>query len=146
MRTKLNSEVRLVAQADIHSIVPLLHELNPKLDEATIRSRLDEMVTQGYRCAGLYVEQRLVGICGIWIMTKCYVGKHIEPDNVYLAPEYRSHGLAQQLLAWVYEYGKSQGCVATELNCYISNALGRSFWEKEGYEAIGLHYQKMLDQ
>ena len=140
-----NSEVRLIAAADIFSIVPLLRELNPKLDETTIRTRLGEMVTQGYRCAGLFVEAKLVGICGIWIMTKCYVGKHIEPDNVYLSPAYRAQGYAQQLLAWVYGYGQSQGCVATELNCYISNDQGRAFWEKEGYVAIGLHYQKRLD-
>ncbi len=140
-----NSEVHLIAAADICSIVPLLQELNPRLDETTLRTRLEEMVSQGYRCAGLYVAEKLVGICGIWIMTKCYVGKHIEPDNVYLSPAYRAQGYAQQLLAWVYEYGQSQGCVATELNCYISNDLGRAFWEKEGYVAIGLHYQKMLD-
>ncbi|MEQ1630227.1 MAG: GNAT family N-acetyltransferase [Gallionella sp.] len=146
MQAASQSEVRLIARQDVYSIVPMLCELNPKLAEDTIRSRLEEMITQGYQCAGVFVQEKLVGICGIWIMTKCYVGKHIEPDNVYLSPDYRSHGLAQQLLAWVYEYGKSQGCVATELNCYISNALGRSFWEKEGYEAIGLHYQKMLDK
>lgn len=145
MQAAPSSEVRLIATRDIYSIVPLLCELNPKLAEDTLRSRLAEMLTQGYQCAGLYVEQQLVGICGIWIMTKCYVGKHIEPDNVYVSPAYRSQGRAQQLITWVQEYGRSQGCIATELNCYISNALGRAFWEKEGYVAIGLHYQKMLD-
>ncbi|EQD69526.1 GCN5-related N-acetyltransferase, partial [mine drainage metagenome] len=39
---------------------------------------------QGYQCAGLYDDGRLIGICGLWILTKYYVGKHIEPDNVVI--------------------------------------------------------------
>ena len=47
-------------------------------------------------------------------------------------------------MEWVHNYAKSKGCVASELNCYISNESGRKFWEDEGYQAIGLHYQKKL--
>jgi len=102
------------------------------------------MVAQGYKCAGIYSNNSLVGICGLWILTKYYVGKHIEPDNVVILPEFRSGGIGAKLMSWVYEYGKSQGCIVSELNCYLSNAEGQRFWEKEGYQKIGYHYQKTL--
>jgi GNAT superfamily N-acetyltransferase len=117
----------------------------PYLPETLLETRLEEMVSQGYQCAGLYFDDQLIGICGLWIMTKFYVGKHIEPDNVFILPEYRRQGFGKQLLEWVYGCGKSQGCVASELNCYVTNEVGNAFWEQEGFAKIGYHCQRLLD-
>jgi GNAT superfamily N-acetyltransferase len=139
-------EIKLIAKERLISILPLAKLINPTLPEATLKSRLEDMVTQGYQCAGVYRDNQLVGICGIWILTKFYVGKHIEPDNVFILPEYRGHGLGKKLLEWVYEYGKAQGCNVSELNCYITNQAGNAFWEQEGFVKIGYHYQKTLER
>jgi GNAT superfamily N-acetyltransferase len=139
------TEIELIATEDLASILPLLRLLNPTLSENTITTRLEEMVSQGYQCAGLYYDNELIGICGLWIVTKLYVGKHIEPDNVFILPEFRRQGLGRRLFEWVYGYGLSQGCVASELNCYIANETGNAFWEQEGFKKIGYHYQKPLD-
>lgn len=138
-------DIRLLPDEEIFSIIPLLRELNPEISEQTLQLRLREMVTQGYKCAGIYSERMLIGICGLWILTKYYVGKHVEPDNVFILPKFRSNGVGTKLMSWVYEYGKSQGCIASELNCYLSNSKGQIFWEKEGYQKIGYHYQKTLN-
>jgi diamine N-acetyltransferase len=53
-------------------------------------------------------------------------------------------GNQEKLLAWVLDYGRAQGCVASELNCYINNDTGNSFWQQEGFVKIGYHYQKSL--
>jgi GNAT superfamily N-acetyltransferase len=123
----MTTEIKLIPKDQLIAIIPLIKHLNPTLYETTLKTRLEEMITQGYQCAGLYIDQQLIGLCGMWIMTKFYVGKHIEPDNVFILPEYRRLGLAKQLLDWVYDYGKSQGCIASELNCYISNETGDAF-------------------
>ena len=139
------TEIKLIPPDNLISIIPLIQQLNPSVPETTLKTRLEEMITQGYQCAGLYSDDQLVGICGLWIMTKFYVGKHIEPDNVFILPEYRRLGFGKQLLEWVYDYGLSQGCVASELNCYVSNETGNAFWEREGFAKIGYHYQKPLE-
>ncbi len=139
------TEIKLIAKDQLISIIPLIKQLNSTHSDTMLKTRLEEMVAQGYQCAGLYGNNQLVGICGMWIMTKFYVGKHIEPDNVFILPKYRQLGLGKKLLDWVYEYGKSQGCVASELNCYVSNETGNAFWEQEGYAKIGYHYQKSLE-
>jgi len=145
-QSKMSNEIiiELIPAADMVSIIPLLRVLNEAIPEQTLRQRLDEMVAQGYQCAGMYLHGKLIGICGLWILTKYYVGRHIEPDNVVILPEHRCKGLGKQLLAWVYEYGKAQGCIASELNCYLTNQRGQLFWEKEGYKKIGYHYQRSL--
>lgn len=137
-------EIKLITDTKINSILPLVKLLNPTLPEALLQFRLEEMVGQGYRCAGLYLNKLLIGICGFWIVTKFYVGKHIEPDNVFILPEYRRQGYGKQLLKWVCDYGKQQGCIASELNCYINNDTGNAFWEQEAFAKIGYHYQKPI--
>ena len=137
--------IALIPDENIFSVIPLLRVLNPAIPEGVLRSRLTEMVSQGYRCAGAYSDDGLIGICGMWILTKYYVGRHLEPDNMVILEAYRSRGLGHRLMAWVQDYALSQGCVASELNCYLSNGRGQAFWEKEGYRKIAVHYQKLLD-
>jgi len=138
-------EIKLIANDQIFSIIPLLQTLNPTISETVLQNRLNEMIGQGYQCAGIYSNHNLIGICGLWIITKYYVGKHIEPDNVVILEKYRSNGIGKQLMTWVYEYAKSQGCIASELNCYLTNEKGQIFWEKEGYKKIGYHYQRTIE-
>lgn len=141
----MTTEIKLIPEDKLISIIPLIQLLNPTLPENLLQTRLNEMTSQGYQSAGLYLDGQLIGICGLWIMTKFYVGKHIEPDNVFILPQYRSQGYGRQLLEWVYKYGKSQGCIASEMNCYIANEDGNAFWEQEGFVKIGYHYQKIID-
>lgn len=134
----------LIPKQDMFTIIPLLQVLNDKISEEVLKERVTEMVERGYECVGVYDDQKLIGICGLWILTKYYVGRHIEPDNVMILPEYRGQGIGEKLMEWVYEYGKSKGCIASELNCYTSNTSGQKFWTNEDYKIVGFHYQKKL--
>jgi GNAT superfamily N-acetyltransferase len=136
--------IKLIDTDKLNNIIPLLRVLNEKIDEDTLKQRLEDMIRQGYQCIGIYDQETLAGISGMWFLTKYYVGKHIEPDNVIILPQYRGKGLGEQLMKWIYEYARSQGCIASELNCYVNNHGGQKFWINEGYRVIGFHYQKML--
>lgn len=135
---------QLIPKEDIHSIIPLLQVLNNKIPAEVLEERLSEMVEHGYECLGVFNDDELIGICGLWILTKYYVGRHIEPDNVLILPAYRGKGIGEEMMEWVYAYGKSKGCVASELNCYTTNHGGQKFWADEGYKILGFHYQKTL--
>ncbi len=136
---------KLLNETNKSDIIPFLLLLGKNIAEDTLESRLTEMFTQGYKCVGIFDEEKMIGISGLWIMTKYYVGKHIEPDNVIIDPEYRSSGVGEALMKWIYEYAISQNCIASELNCYVSNNGGQKFWINQGYKVIGFHYQKMLN-
>lgn len=128
----------------MHTIVPLLMELDAGIPQSTIESRLTLMLEQGYECAGIFAGDQLIGICGIWTLVKYYVGKHLEPDNVYIQPAYRGKGIGVLLQQWLEELATTRQCDAIELNCYVSNTRGCKFWESVGYHRLGVHYQKML--
>lgn len=135
---------KFIDNKNIHSIIPLLKLLHKNISQETLKDRLDEMVTQHYKCIGIFDKEKLIGICGVWMLVKYYVGKHIEVDNVVILPEYRDRGIGEKLMKYVYEYAKKNDCIGSELNCYIDNEKGKKFWEKEGYKIIGVHFQKIF--
>lgn len=135
---------KLIDNNQIQTIVPLLQLLNPELSPSTIQDRLTEMCNRGYECLGVYDGKELIGICGLWTLTKIYAGRHLEPDNVFILPQYRNQGIGEQMMAWVAEYAMSKGCIAAELNAYVTNKSGHKFWMNQGYEILGFHFRKKL--
>lgn len=137
-------DVKLIPAEQLDSTLPLLKLLDDKLADDVLQQRLDDMKQSNYLCAGVYHGDALVGISGLWILHKYYVGKHIEPDNVIVHPEHRGNGAGELLMDWIHNYAREQGCVASELNCYVSNSKGVAFWVKQGYRILGFHFRKDL--
>jgi len=137
-----NFEIKLIPNENIEIILPLLKELNSSLDEEILKNRILEMATQHYKCVGIYNNNNLIGISGLWFITRHYCGKVIEPDHVIINDQFRNKGLGKKLFKWIYNYTQSIGYEATELNTYIDNIKSHKFYENEGYKKLGFHYLK----
>ncbi|RAJ12691.1 GNAT family N-acetyltransferase [Arenibacter echinorum] len=138
-------QIGFIPKENMNEILPLVQMLNNyKVPVETLKKRLQDMLLDGYQCLGAYKKEELIGICGIWVLNKLYVGKHLEPDNVFVLPEYRSAGVGKLMLDHVLNYALEIGCNATEINCYINNTKGIQFWNNQGYKTIGYHMQKVL--
>lgn len=135
--------IELIPTQEIRSIIPLVKYLNG-LEESVLVERLEEMMKNNYQCVGVYDNGNLIGICGIWILTKFYIGKHLEPDNVIIHPEYRNKGIGELMMKWIEEYAEKLNCNAIELNAYIENTRGVEFWKKNGFYIRGHHFQKII--
>ncbi len=119
----MDFDIDLIEKEKMDSIIPFLVQLSPKITHNLLKNRLQDVVLQGYQCVGVFDVDKLIGISGIWVLVKYYVGKHIEPDNVFLLPEYKGKGIGKLLMNWIFDYAKSIGCGASELNCYTHNVL-----------------------
>tara|TARA_R110000868_G_scaffold96475_1_gene265456 strand:+ start:485 stop:919 length:435 start_codon:yes stop_codon:yes gene_type:complete len=137
-------KVELIPYEEMEIILPLVIELNQgKYTIEVLQKRLKDMLVMGgYHCIGVYDARKLIGICGFWVLNKLYAGKHVEPDNVYVAPEYRSSGIGELMMNWLFNYAKSIDCIGAEVNCYAHNKKGKKFWERQGFEALGFHLIK----
>ena len=134
--------IEWIAAENLSIILPLLKSINETTEENVLAQRLEEMCNQNYKCAGVFDKGKLIGICGVWVLHKHYVGKHIELDNVVLLPEYRNRRIGENLITWIEAWAKGQGCTCGELNCYVYNSAGIKFWMNQGYKIIGFHCQK----
>lgn len=136
---------RLIGANDINMIIPLIFELNEgRVSKNLLKDRLQDMITQNYQCAGIFDEEEIVGVAGLWFCTRHYVGKTVELDHVYILEDYRSKGIGKQFMQWINEYSQSKGCNSIELNTYVSNYPSHKFYYNEGMEIWGYHFFKYL--
>lgn len=136
--------IELIPYERMETILPLVVLLNEgRFEYDILAKRLKNMLEMGgYQCIGVYDKSKLIGICGFWLLNKLYAGKHVEPDNVYVEPEYRSQGIGKLMMNWLFDYAVQIGCEGAEVNCYAKNTKGKKFWESQGFNALGYHMIK----
>lgn len=136
--------IKIIERENIFDIIPLLQQLNQKTPKELLQARLLEMNEQNYECAVMYDDDELIGICGIWYMTRHYIGKSMEVDHVVVDDRYRGKGLGKVFFEWIYKHAIAKGCEASELNAYVHNPKSHKFYYNEGYNIYGFHFLKVL--
>jgi len=141
--TANNFSFRIIPVSEILTILPLLEELaSADISEATRKQRVLEMASQNYECLGLFDDDTLIGICGMWFMTRHYAGKSVEVDHVIITEKYQGKGLGKQMMQWVYAYAKEKDCLWVELNTFVHNFASHKFYYNEGFVSKGYHMVK----
>ena len=138
--------VKLIPLDEIASVLPIFINFHPAYSGEQLLRLLTEMMEQGYQCAVAFDNDRPVGVIGLWIQTKFYIGKHIEYDNFYVLPSYRGRGVGKSLLKYVNCYAREQGCIAAELTCDIEENASQAFWKRMNFTTIGQRYQIALNK
>lgn len=138
-------KIEFIEPQNIRIILPLLMQVNKKTPEDLLLKRLNEMVKENYKCLGIYHKDKLIGICGLWFLTRHYCGRTIEPDHVMIEPSYQSKGIGKFLFDWIFVYAKENGYEASELNTYVNNPKSHKFYYNLGYDIKGFHFVKILD-
>ena len=137
-------EINLIAAENILDVVPLLKLVNTTTSETILKQRVEVMAKERYQCAGLYLNTELIGIAGMWFITRHYSGKTMEPDHVVIDSKHRNKGYGEKLMKWTHNYAQSVGCEAAELNSYINNPKSHKFYENLGYKKLAYHFLKIL--
>ena len=134
-----------ILKEEISQILPLIQELmEHKFSDEILLERFTEMFSQNYECFGIFLGEKLVGVFGIWFMTRHYAGRSCEPDHIFIKDEFRNTGIGKKLFAFIYDYAAKKGCETSELNSYVSNYRSHKFYLNEGYEIKGYHFIKKL--
>jgi len=138
-------QFKIIATKDILVIIPFLNELGSEnVTEAQRIERVLEMAQQNYECVGIYMGTKLIGVLGMWFMTRHYAGKSVEVDHVIITEKHQGKGIGKKLMAWVYAYAKEKKCNWVELNTYVFNFPSHKFYYNEGFVSKGYHMVKEL--
>ncbi len=125
----------------IEEMLPLMNVLHTTPPPQLKARCLEAFTQESYKCLGIFQENRLVGLCGLWFSTRHYSGRSLELDHVIIHPDLQGHGAGQAMLDFIKTYAQENDIEAIELNCYVQNFSGIRFWIKEGFDAIGYHYR-----
>jgi hypothetical protein len=130
---------------DLDKIIPFVMELGEyQIDEALLKARFQEMLTQNYECFGVFLKDEIIGVFGLWFMTRHYAGKSCEPDHVYIKSEYQNRGFGKEIFEFIFNYSREKGCETSELNSYVQNFRSHKFYMNHGYIIKGYHFLKKL--
>lgn len=141
----MNITIQPIQADDILTVIPLIRKINHKTPLDLLESRMKEMIAlPQYECIGMYDEDKLIGISGLWYSTRHYIGNTVEADHVVIDEKYRNQGLGQKLFDWLHDYTKSKGCDSIELNTYVENRKSHKFYYNLGYEIYGFHMLKVM--
>ena len=92
-------KIEVIKTKDILSILPLLSKINTKTQPELLKERVLEMASlPHYECVGLFLDDKLSGISGLWYSTRHYIGKTVEPDHVIIDETLRGKKLANNFL------------------------------------------------
>ncbi|MCB4799636.1 GNAT family N-acetyltransferase [Neotamlana laminarinivorans] len=141
----MSFDFKIIEKENILNILPLVEKLNDfKISKEVLKERILEMTEQNYECAGVFFKGELVGICGLWYCTRHYSGKSTEVDHVFIEEKFRGQGIGKQFFKWIYNYLKTKGFEAIELNTYTTNYASHKFYYNEGFKILGYHFLKKL--
>jgi len=138
---------KIIDKTQIHTIIPLVEKLNEyKISELVLKERFDKMINENYECAGIFDDNKLIGVSGLWYMTRHYAGLTMEVDHVFIDDGYRGQGLGEQFFKWIHNYAIQKGCNTVELNTYVQNHQSHKFYFSKDYKVLGYHFLKELNK
>ena len=138
-------EFKIIPADQIAKVIPLVKIMaKDNFSDAVLLQRFKEMTTQNYECVGVYVDQQLIAVAGMWFCTRHYSGRSVEVDHVYVDNAIRNQGIGTKLMEWIQTYVKKKGCETIELNTYIENSLSQDFYSRQGFKKLGFHYLKSI--
>ena len=144
-KRKMELAFNKILKEEIPLILPLVQTLmGNEFSDEILAGRFAEMFDQNYECHGIYLGDELVGVFGLWFMTRHYAGRSCEPDHIYIHEKHRNKGLGKKLFEYIYGYAGEKGCETTELNSYVSNYRSHKFYLNEDFEIKGYHFLKKL--
>ncbi len=144
-KSRMELAFNKILKSQIPQILPLVQRLmENQFPDEILQQRFEEMFTQNYECFGIYLDDQLIGVFGMWFMTRHYAGRSCEPDHIYIEEAYRNQGVGKKLFEFIYSYAREKGCETSELNSYVHNFKSHKFYLNEDYVIKGYHFLKKL--
>ena len=134
---------RLVSKDEITLIFPILIQHHKHITHEDFLQCIDDILAEeNYQMIASYIDDKMVGIAGYWVLTRFYSGKYVQVGNMVIDEEHRSLGIGKAMLNFIEDEGKRQGCQHFILDSRLDNTKSHDFYLREGFEIMGYHFMK----
>lgn len=133
------------SKTDLLRAFPVVNELRTHLTEDSFLELYEQMHKEGYRLIGLEVDERIVAVTGINLLTNFYNQKFIFVYDLVTTSSERSKGFGEKLMAYVHDLAKEQGCSYVTLESALHRVEAHRFYEeKMGYSKFCYSFRHQL--
>jgi GNAT superfamily N-acetyltransferase len=124
---------------EISSCFAVLLLLRPHLKQVDFLAQVRRQQRESFRLVALRVNGEVKSVIGFRDAEYLIWGKTVYVDDLSTAEEERGNGYAGQLLDWVIDYAKQQGCSGVHLDTGYSRHIAHRFYLNKGFK-IGCHH------
>jgi GNAT superfamily N-acetyltransferase len=127
-------------------VLPVLRELRPHLDEATLAAVYAEGHPQGYRFTAAYAGGRCVGVAGWRFVANAHALRKLYVDDLVTAGGERSTGVGHLLIAELERRARAAGCSVLDLDSGVQRHDAHRFYLRERMLISSHHFTKPLER
>ena len=131
--------IRKAEIKDLHILSELACQLWPDNTVEEMRLEFSEIITKTDAAFFLaYAEETAIGFAQCQLRHDYVEGADSSPvgylEGIYVAEEYRKHGIARELLSACESWAKSKGCTEFASDCELENTQSLEFHLNVGFE------------
>jgi GNAT superfamily N-acetyltransferase len=124
----------------IAACFPVMHELRTHLTPEAFLARVRSQEGAGYRLVYVEANGGPVAVAGFRILENLVSGRILYVDDLVTLSAERSNGYGAQLLAWLVDRARAEGCQRLELDSGVQRKDAHRFYEREGLEITSYHF------
>jgi len=123
---------------------PVMAQLRPHLNESDFLERVERQVSESYRLAFVEDAGRVVSVAGFRLMNSLAWGKFLYVDDLVTDERERSKGYGEQLLDWLIEHARANGCEQFHLDSGVQRFGAHRFYLRTGMDITCHHFGMKL--
>ncbi len=131
-------------QDDLAKLADVMLLLRPSFSKEQLIEQIILQLQQGYQLAYLTMDEQVAAVAGFVIGWKLSWGKHLYLDDLVTVENARSKGVGLQLLQWLENYAKQQGCEQFHLGSGVQRFGAHRFYLRNGFDIKSHHFTKQL--
>ena len=130
--------------AHIKRCAPVLRELRTFLTEDQIIDRVQQQMTDGYRLAYIEAADIVASVAGYRILRNLTYGKLLYVDDLVTRADHKRAGYAGQLLEWLCEHARDEGCSFFILDSGVQRFEAHRFYLAHKMDITAHHFARKL--
>jgi GNAT superfamily N-acetyltransferase len=127
---------------DIRRCYPVMRELRIHItDEANFVERVQRQQKRGYCLAFLESEGEVRAAAGYRFLESLFSGKNLYVDDLVTRDSDRSRGFGGELLDWLMEHARKNGCESLELDSGVQRFDAHRFYFTKRMSISSYHFR-----
>ena len=129
---------------EVRNCFAVMAELRPHLKEANFLETVRELEQEGFRLAYIENAGEVVAVSGYRIYSNLFMGKHLYVDDLVTAERHRSKGYGEQLLSWLRNVARENGCKILHLDSGTQRQRAHKFYLAQGMFITSFHFAEEI--
>lgn len=136
---------QLTTADDLRAAWPVVRQLRPHLDEDRFVAQALRQKQDGYRATALEDDGVPRAYAGWRVQEFLVYGRFLYVDDLVTDESTRSRGQGRQLLDWLKDEARRQGCARLQLDSGTQRKDAHAFYLREGLRIESFHFGIALD-